>query len=74
MLPVFISEVILYKYLYTVLYLFYMCAFFMCYTCHLSIYVCLYVIRWGTVHWQYASRGLVSYYLVLCMFSSSNNM
>ena len=46
-----------------------MCAFyFMCYTCHLSIYVCLYVIRWGTVHWQYASRGLVSYYLVLCMF------
>ena len=22
---------------------------------------------WGTVHWQYGIKGLVSYYLVLCV-------
>ena len=28
--------------------------------------VCMLIfLRWGTVHWQYVSRGLVSYYLVV---------
>ena len=27
--------------------------------------VMLIFLRWGTVHWQYVSRGLVSYYLVV---------
>ena len=30
--------------------------------------LCLCSLYWGTVHWHYVSRGLVSYYLVLCVF------
>ena len=44
--------------------------FISCVTCvtYTYIYVCLCVIHWGTVHCQCASRGLVSYYLVLCVY------
>ena len=31
-----------------------------------NLYLCS--LYWGTVHWHYVSRGLVSYYLVLCVF------